>query len=278
MPTRMRPCGWPVLAFASLYSECCRPELLREVAWKNKTGQPGPSDGIARVAHSKYHGLRSEGLDMCSTHDLARHAPFDFIVASDAFTQSARGPNTLMRLSTRDAVAHMVVRNDLGDVARQQLLFADSFLEVSRVSLPSMGYLQPGDALIMWFGGGALGPILVGEMVSASIVVVAGLASNLVALTCPSPDFFAAVCKPRGRRWHAEHIGPYVCCGSLYYYWCLRNTRPSHHFKFIGFGPTNVSKPYKFVWLGDIYGPRRCESIGFRWAFISQTLVMLLVL
>ncbi len=34
-----------------------------------------------------------------------------------------------------------------------------------------------------------------------------------------------------------------------------------------------VTKPYKFVWLGDLHGPKPNEFIGFRWAFISQTLV-----
>lgn len=101
--------------------------------------------GVLDAAHSKYYGLRSEALDMCSTHDLARHGPFDFIVASDGFTQCACGPDALMRLSTRDTVAHMVVRSDAGDASRQKFLLADLFLEVSRVSLPSIGYLQPGD-------------------------------------------------------------------------------------------------------------------------------------
>ena len=32
----------------------------------------------------------------------------------------------------------------------------------------------------------------------------------------------------------------------------------------------DVTKPYKFIWLGDIHGPKPYEIIGFRWPFISQ--------
>ncbi len=37
------------------------------------------------------------------------------------------------------------------------------------------------------------------------------------------------------------------------------------------FGSTDVTKPCKFAWLGDIYGPEPYKLIGFRLAFISQT-------
>ncbi len=33
----------------------------------------------------------------------------------------------------------------------------------------------------------------------------------------------------------------------------------------------DVTKPYKFIWFGDIHGPNPYESIGLRWALISQT-------
>ena len=33
--------------------------------------------------------------------------------------------------------------------------------------------------------------------------------------------------------------------------------------------------PYKFIWCGDIYGPKPYQFIGSRWAFIPQTLVVL---
>ncbi len=36
----------------------------------------------------------------------------------------------------------------------------------------------------------------------------------------------------------------------------------------------DVTKPYKFIWLGDIHGPKTYQFIGFRWAFISQTPVV----
>ncbi len=38
---------------------------------------------------------------------------------------------------------------------------------------------------------------------------------------------------------------------------------------FIGFGGMDVTKPYKFVWLGDVHGPCPYKFIGFRWSFIS---------
>jgi hypothetical protein len=33
----------------------------------------------------------------------------------------------------------------------------------------------------------------------------------------------------------------------------------------------DVTKPYKFIWFGDVHGPNPYKFIGFRWAFISQT-------
>ncbi len=33
----------------------------------------------------------------------------------------------------------------------------------------------------------------------------------------------------------------------------------------------DFTKPYNFIWFGDIHGPTSYEIIGFRWAFISQT-------
>ena len=33
----------------------------------------------------------------------------------------------------------------------------------------------------------------------------------------------------------------------------------------------DVTKPYKFIWVGDIHGPKPYESSGRRWASILQT-------
>ncbi len=33
----------------------------------------------------------------------------------------------------------------------------------------------------------------------------------------------------------------------------------------------NVTKPYHFLWFGDIHGPKPYEFMKFRWALISQT-------
>ena len=46
-------------------------------------------------------------------------------------------------------------------------------------------------------------------------------------------------------------------------------------YKFIGFGAMDVTKPYKFIWFSDIHGPKPYKFIGSRWAFISQTPVVL---
>jgi hypothetical protein len=52
---------------------------------------------------------------------------------------------------------------------------------------------------------------------------------------------------------------------------CLRNTRSSKPFEFMGLGAIDVTKPYKSIWFGDRHGPKPYEFIGFRWALISQT-------
>ncbi len=36
----------------------------------------------------------------------------------------------------------------------------------------------------------------------------------------------------------------------------------------------DVTKPYKFIWFGDLHGPKPYKFIGFGWAFISQTPVL----
>ncbi len=54
-------------------------------------------------------------------------------------------------------------------------------------------------------------------------------------------------------------------------YRCLQNKRPSKPYGFQGSGVMDVTKPYKFIWFGDILCPKAYRSIGFRWAFISQT-------
>ncbi len=56
-----------------------------------------------------------------------------------------------------------------------------------------------------------------------------------------------------------------------------RNKGPSKPYEFIGSGATAVTKPYKFIWFGAIHGPKPYEFMGFRWAFISQTPVMVIM-
>jgi hypothetical protein len=41
-----------------------------------------------------------------------------------------------------------------------------------------------------------------------------------------------------------------------------------------GFGAIDVTKPYEFMWFGDLHGSKPYKSIGFRGAFISQTPVL----
>ncbi len=53
----------------------------------------------------------------------------------------------------------------------------------------------------------------------------------------------------------------------------LRNKRPSESFEFLGLGAVDFTKPYEFIWPGDIHGPKPCKFRGFRWAFMSQTSV-----
>ncbi len=36
-----------------------------------------------------------------------------------------------------------------------------------------------------------------------------------------------------------------------------------------------VTKPYKLKWFGDVQGPKPYNFIGFGWAFISQTPVLI---
>ncbi len=48
-------------------------------------------------------------------------------------------------------------------------------------------------------------------------------------------------------------------------------TKPN---KFIWFGDIHGPKPYEFIWFGDIHGPKPYTFIGFRWALISQTPIM----
>jgi hypothetical protein len=37
----------------------------------------------------------------------------------------------------------------------------------------------------------------------------------------------------------------------------------------------DVTKPYKFIWSGDVHGTKPYKLLGSRWAFISQTPVVL---
>jgi hypothetical protein len=46
-------------------------------------------------------------------------------------------------------------------------------------------------------------------------------------------------------------------------------------YEFIGFGAMDVTKPSKFTWFGDLHGLKAYKFIGLRWAFISQTPVVL---
>ncbi len=49
------------------------------------------------------------------------------------------------------------------------------------------------------------------------------------------------------------------------HYRCLRNTRPTKSYSFIGLGAVDVTKPYKLLLFGDIHGPKPNACIGFRW-------------
>jgi hypothetical protein len=51
--------------------------------------------------------------------------------------------------------------------------------------------------------------------------------------------------------------------------------RPSKTYEFMGFGAMDVTTPYTFIGLGDMHGPRPYKFIGLRWAYISQTPVVL---
>jgi hypothetical protein len=41
-------------------------------------------------------------------------------------------------------------------------------------------------------------------------------------------------------------------------------------YKFIGFGAMDVTSPYKFIWTGDIHGFKPYEFIGFRFTHLGQ--------
>ncbi len=58
-------------------------------------------------------------------------------------------------------------------------------------------------------------------------------------------------------------------------YRCLRNKRPSKPYGSKGSGAMAATKPSKLIWSADIHGPKPCEFIGFRWALISQTPMIL---
>ncbi len=58
--------------------------------------------------------------------------------------------------------------------------------------------------------------------------------------------------------------------------WCrCPMLRPSQTYEFIGFWAMDVTKPHKFIRFGSIHGPKPYNFIKFRWAFISQTPVVL---
>ena len=42
----------------------------------------------------------------------------------------------------------------------------------------------------------------------------------------------------------------------------------------MGIGAMYVTKPYKFIWFGDIHGPKPYKFKELRWALISQTPVL----
>ncbi len=66
-------------------------------------------------------------------------------------------------------------------------------------------------------------------------------------------------------------------CGRGYTNPAGGDKRPSQPYEFIGLGAMDVTKPYKFIWFGDIHGPEPYTFIGLRWAFISQTPVLILI-
>ncbi len=67
---------------------------------------------------------------------------------------------------------------------------------------------------------------------------------------------------------------PEAWTGNPKHYRCLRNKRPSEPYEFIGFGTIFFAKPCACIWFGGTHGPKSYKLIGFRWALISQTLVL----
>ncbi len=51
----------------------------------------------------------------------------------------------------------------------------------------------------------------------------------------------------------------------------VRNNRHARPHAVIGLGATDVSKPFEFLGLGDIYGPKPHEFMVYRAAIISDT-------
>ncbi len=75
------------------------------------------------------------------------------------------------------------------------------------------------------------------------------------ARACPKP---APQARPRDRK----------------LYRCLRDERPSKPYRSTECGPMDVTKPYEFIWFGDIEEPTPYKSTGFRWAVVSRTPVL----
>ena len=50
---------------------------------------------------------------------------------------------------------------------------------------------------------------------------------------------------------------------------------PSKPYELLGPGAMDATEPYKFIGFGDIHGPDPFRFMGCRWAFTSQTPVVL---
>ncbi len=98
----------------------------------------------------------------------------------------------------------------------------------------------------------------------------------------PHLDWFVLRPSRRRCRHKPKHLLPYTFYKALAthvfqfaQYRCLRNKCQSKPYEFTGFGAMDVTKPYEFTWFSDIPGRKPYKFIGLRWAFISQTPVVL---
>jgi len=107
------------------------------------TDLPGVVHNVSRLAN-----LQVGDLDMCSERHIQatrENGTFDLILSADGICQTNCGINALLQLSTRDTRVHMIVRSDPADLARQQTLLDNFFVETFRLGLTRIGQMQPGE-------------------------------------------------------------------------------------------------------------------------------------